>query len=45
MVEHHGNKKEISRSNIRNNIPIRKNFIEKGSRGVSRGLNPTFIDS
>lgn len=40
MVVDHGKIYEISKSNIRNSTPIKKNFIENGSRGVFRGSNP-----
>jgi len=36
----HGNKKDISRSNIRNKIPIRKNLTDMGDPGLSKGSNP-----
>lgn len=35
-----GNKNAISKSNIKNNIPMTKNFIEKGCPGEWNGLNP-----
>ena len=40
MVVHHGKTYDISRSKMRNSIPIRKNFMENGRRGVCRGSNP-----
>jgi len=35
-----GNKKDISKSNIRNKIPIRKNLTDMGDPGLSKGSNP-----
>lgn len=35
-----GNKNAISKSKIRNNIPITKNFIENGCPGEWNGLKP-----
>ena len=35
-----GNKNIISKSNIRNRIPIKKNLIEKGLFGLWKELKP-----
>ncbi len=35
-----GNRKDISRSNTKNKIAIRKNLIEKGSPGLWKGSKP-----
>ena len=36
----HGNKYDISRSNTKNKIAIKKNLIEKGFPGEWKGSNP-----
>jgi len=42
----HGNSNTISKSNIKNNIPTRKNLIEKGLLGLWNGVNPhSYIDN